>query len=686
MQPNKSPSAIPMLCFRCFSAVWITVLAIGCALGLSACDTANDPPREQTDAWEPFTDGLPRVAAHALARDEDGTVYVGTASTVDRGGLFASTDDGASWAPVDPQPAFAQGQGIGTGIDAVATLNGSVFVANRDVPRQAAFRPAGATEWRGAASGLTADATVLTMRVHRGTLFAGTSDGLYRWTDDRWARVPFPVPYLSALASDGERLYVAARETVGPGAVYASPNAASSTPEWSSVTRDLDVREDGSVAAVHAHNGALYVVYIEAFAAMQPNVIYRRASGSAAWDAVYRVPAGSITSFHSTERGLYAGTTESGVLFSAEGLAWSVQDAGLRQDSRFVFDLVSAGDRVVAGTFNGTYRASAASATPQWTEAVEGLPVGAFAYGYAMRADDRGLLLGLTGQGAMRSRRDAAVWRFASEGLAADATIRSFASFNGALYAGVTLGITGTLAGDAAAVWRSTDDGDTWTLSTGGTLRSNAQVWDVAASDAHMCAGTVQQGVFCSTNGTDWSTFSSGLPRRDDGTGYEDVRSVDLLDGALLAGADGPRVWRLPEGATTWTASLLSDDVRVTYDLAHTGENVVYAGTNRGVFRSTDAGETWEPFSDGLPTVLGRPLHTEVLVAAEGVLFAGTRGEGVFRLDPGATTWKAVGPVSSASSSTQPGIIDTVPVSAMAVTPNAIFVSLRDDGVYRRKR
>jgi hypothetical protein len=53
----------------------------------------------------------------------------------------------------------------------------------------------------------------------------------------------------------------------------------------------------------------------------------------------------------------------------------------------------------------------------------------------------------------------------------------------------------------------------------------------------------------------------------------------------------------------------------------------VYAGTESGVFRTTDGGSKWRPFSRGLTT----PYVTDLAIASTGrVLYAGTLFGGVF--------------------------------------------------------
>jgi hypothetical protein len=56
--------------------------------------------------------------------------------------------------------------------------------------------------------------------------------------------------------------------------------------------------------------------------------------------------------------------------------------------------------------------------------------------------------------------------------------------------------------------------------------------------------------------------------------------------------------------------------------------NSIYAGTDIGVFHSSDGGKTWQTFSTGLPTV---PIY-DLEQNSNGVIFAGTHGRGAFQL------------------------------------------------------
>lgn len=138
------------------------------------------------------------------------------------------------------------------------------------------------------------------------------------------------------------------------------------------------------------------------------------------------------------------------------------------------------------------------------------------------------------------------------------------------------------LAGTANGVFRSTDNGNQWEMIRGEfrlrrlpflspintelpptATRSLVGFTDPEEERSYILAGT-DRGIFRSVNGSNgWQPVNSGLPKRDDRTGYARVAVFALA-------ADAP-------------------------------SRQVFAGTDYGVFRSTNNGESWKPANSGLP-------------------------------------------------------------------------------------
>ena len=137
------------------------------------------------------------------------------------------------------------------------------------------------------------------------------------------------------------------------------------------------------------------------------------------------------------------------------------------------------------------------------------------------------------------------------------------------------------------------------------------------------------------------------------------VRALALSGTTLFAGTNSG-VWSTTDNGTTWTqvnSGLTTTDVRA---LVASG-TTLYAGTNGGgVFRSSDNGATWTATNTGLTNL------TVLSLAANGTdVYAGTNGSGVFRLN--STTWTAV----------NTGLSETAQVHCVFINGNDVFAGGR---------
>lgn len=194
--------------------------------------------------------------------------------------------------------------------------------------------------------------------------------------------------------------------------------------------------------------------------------------------------------------------------------------------------------------------------------------------------------------------------------------------------------ITGNTNG--GGVWKSTDDGSTWSLlgNQSSVGLDTMQVLSVVPRGTNIFTGTTL-GIFRSTdNGLTWN--QSGLSGNI-------VRSITVNDsGHIFAGCSINGVYRSTDNGQTWVqTSLNSYTVRVlTYK-----NGILLGGTPfNGIFRSTDNGTTWTSANTGLLTDLPQGLDIYSLAAdsAEN-FFAGTLLDGLFKSTDGGQTWSQIG-------------------------------------------
>lgn len=175
-------------------------------------------------------------------------------------------------------------------------------------------------------------------------------------------------------------------------------------------------------------------------------------------------------------------------------------------------------------------------------------------------------------------------------------------------------------AGTIIGVFRSTDNGDSWTeVNTGLT---QLIIFSLAINPSgEVFAGTQLGGIFRSTdNGDNWTAVNKGL------TNLLVYSLVINSSGDIFAGTQMGGVFRSTDNGDNWTAvnTGLSNTIST---LAINSSDHIFAGISApGVFRSTDNGGNWTDVSTGLTA--GGVICFAFNPA--GQIFAGTIN-GVFR-------------------------------------------------------
>ncbi len=158
--------------------------------------------------------------------------------------------------------------------------------------------------------------------------------------------------------------------------------------------------------------------------------------------------------------------------------------------------------------------------------------------------------------------------------------------------------------------------------------------------DIMFCTGNVYNSAYfvgvshSSDGGTSWEHDTIGLGTRGWAVAFD--------------GVDTNRVYVGGDSAYNYPCLLISTDLGSTWTMSRTGLNgavnavmtipgngqLVYAGTNSGLFVSTDAGATWSGTSltRSVRTLVYDPAHPQDM-------FAGTYGYGVYASNDSGATW-----------------------------------------------
>ncbi len=606
----------------------------------------------------------------------DGTLFAGT----NGGGVFKTTDGGATWAAVS--------NGL---------TNLTVYVL-------------------GISPAFPSDTLVM----------AGTNySGLFRSTDGgaSWAQMPSPlnsgeiraIAFSPAFATD-RTLFVSRGNT---DALYRSTDGGAT---WTDIRANIGSVSVGAVAVSPAFAADNTLV------ALTSAGVYKSTNRGNTWTAISTGLSSTALSdmrtvafspAYATDQTLFLGTGRAGIWRSTNGGAsWTAINAGHtpQQDvGSIVISPNFASDRTLFTGCPSWQGFKSTNGGDSWTMYQfnidyldEGNRINPDVWAMAISpafANDRTVFAGTFGTGVLKSTDGGATWSIVRHGMmaqrltalavspnfAADRTVYSaaggpgiFASTDGGLtwhnrnaqtfslldtYA---LAISPNFAADRTlfagnhmgmgngrnGIARTTDGGLSWSNPETGLENKNVRALAISpsyASDRTVFAGTLCKdfptctdsyvtGVFKSTDGGNtWARALTGLPKK--GIYSLAVSPNYAADQTLFAGMWDGGVYKSTNGGGSWAnASSGLGNLRVwavALSPAFATDQTLFAGTDGGLYRSTNGGGSWSQLTNTIGTRRITSIAVSSEFATDRTLYVGSNNGGVFRSTDGGATWAA---------------------------------------------
>lgn len=383
---------------------------------------------------------------------------------------------------------------------------------------------------------------------------------------------------------------------------------------------------------------------------------------------------------------LFAGTVNGGILRSTNnGVSWQpIGSATLRASGRLVpvvskLAINSKGD-IFAGTRDdffsdiggGVFRSTDNGDT--WTQVNSGLPT--YSAIFSLIIDSNDVLLAGDQAGLARSTDNGETWVPIDNGL--QKFVQALAiNPQGHIFAGTSRGAFNVTEG----VFRSTDNGDTWTetaLTGIGNAPTAVKVRDLAITSTGTVFaatgnpfGSTVTGVFRSTdNGDSWTRLGNGLTSKN----YEVLiikSNGDIFAGqtGLWLGSPGDGIFRSSDDGDSWTQ--ISTGIIATTDVFSFAINSggdLFTGTSLdGLYQSTNNGDSWTRKNEGIVVT----DVSDLVSNSDGELFALTY-DGMYRSANNGDDWMAIN-----------AGLDGLELSTVYVSANGrIYVGTRSNGIY----
>jgi photosystem II stability/assembly factor-like uncharacterized protein len=248
---------------------------------------------------------------------------------------------------------------------------------------------------------------------------------------------------------------------------------------------------------------------------------------------------------------------------------------------------------------------------------------------------------GGTNRGLFRSTNNGTSWSLSNSGL-----------LNSQVNAIVINPVTPAImyAGTIGGVSKSVNGGATWNAT--GPITGSVRCLAIDPTNTSIVYAGTGNGVYKTTNGGDsWTAMSNGIVFQLVSNANFPIAiralAIDPSNPATIYAASGLGFYKTTNGGANWTRIGTGTGLTTESFLAVVFEpatpSTIYAGASSGgVFKSTNSGASWTAMNSGLTTSGSRNVRSLTLVTNfPSTLYVGTAA-GIFKTTNGGTTWTAV--------------------------------------------
>lgn len=424
------------------------------------------------------------------------------------------------------------------------------------------------------------------------------------------------------MVSDGTDLFVATTYQYGNQGVYRSTDNGIN---WSEVNTGLVGSEYIDSISIHASAAGELYVSLNKYTLGNPSIsyIYQTSNSGGNWSELDQPPVQS-NSFVKNGSNIVSGMVNKGIYRSSDsGSSWTYSNTGLTAvEVNGLF--TTSGGKLLVGTGDLDLAVSADNGATWSTENLLSAGLGFLSvYDFVedssgnLYASTVGVLLTATNRGVMFKSTDGGTsWSESNSGLAHNMTGYALEiASDDTLYLGTPVGVQKSV--DAAANWtQTTRFSDALTAHSDLVVMANGDIW-----------ATYTALNLSSDGGSTWNSVDTGSFINSDI--FQDNSGALYAFGITLRiSTDGGSSWgsgisALPSGGT---ATAFLDDGNGKLYLGVSGATT---SSESGVYVSTDSGATWTADNTG---IMNREV-TSLTLGADGFVYAGTNGGGLYRSD-----------------------------------------------------